>query len=85
MVVDFTFILVIFTFFKNETTSNSYQPSSVGRVIIAGNKPASFFPLLTGILAGKVMSISNADGLNGKYYKSSTGLQAASYYGINVL
>ena len=72
-------------FFFYETRSNSYQPSSVGRVIIAGNKPASLFLLLTGIPAGKVMSILNADGLKSKKSKSSAGQETASYYGINVL
>ena len=76
---------MIFTFFFYETRSNSYQPSSVGRVIIAGNKPASLFLLLTGIPAGKVMSILNADGLKSKKSKSSAGQETASYYGINVL
>ncbi|XP_057369287.1 mucin-17-like [Daphnia carinata] len=53
--------------------SNSYQPSSASRVVIAGSKPASLFPLLMDIPAGKVMSISTKDSQNGKNAKSLTG------------
>ncbi|KAI9558787.1 putative insulin receptor substrate [Daphnia sinensis] len=53
--------------------SNSYQPSSASRVVIAGSKPASLFPLLMDIPAGKVMSISSKDSQNGKNTKSLAG------------
>lgn len=53
--------------------SNSYQPSSASRVIIAGSKPASLFPLLMDIPAGKVMSVSTKDSQNGKNTKSQAG------------
>lgn len=58
--------------------SNSYQPSSASRVIIAGSKPASLFPLLTDIPAGKVMSISTKESQNGKNTKSLPGQQATT-------
>ena len=63
-------------FFKFQVKQLSAFVTS--RVIIAGSKLASLFPLLTDIPAGKVMSFSTKESQNGKNTKSLPGQQATT-------